>query len=555
MPRFKGASNVVTTSFDVSQGVGSLTSSSNAYVRISSSFFTPPHPSVPTHPLTTPTPHHPSQLLGVLVPGIALIIAGIVFLVFYLFAYACACCRCCGMCRNKEKKHRHHKRCAWMGVVSLALVNLALILAGISYLPGFGKGLQSVLDGTGSITTILSNSAALLSSPNSFLFTKLDGTTVTATSVFSSLTSAANTATDMYTIAKSSSCTINNVAQPTCCPSGCNNPQPTVCIFPVSDMETQSPTYDFCNALQQLAFNLNSSSNAGQGAAAPFTSAQTQLSTSIGKVPLDTAKTQVFMAGVIVLAVIAGVIALQSVMVCRSRAACCVFKGFALLSIVLTALVFVLAGIFFIVGLVGSDVCYAPGLTLTSLVGTLDPTNTLSYYLSCDANPAASLPVPIVGILAAQSALNDANSNIRTFTSSVTSSASLTASLGAGFSADATALNGYVPAANASLNLLLSDVVSCPALGGVFVTFFNGLCGGAITASIGLASLLTAAAALLALQMSFGVSVCCWHPGQEDVWEESPYAEGSGGGAPKQYPGELQLRVGAPVQQGGSVNY
>ena len=51
-------------------------------------------------------------------------------------------------------------------------------------------------------------------------------------------------------------------------------------------------------------------------------------------------------------------------------------------------------------------------------------------------------------------------------------------------------------------------------------------CGGFITSSITLATVLTAAAALLALQMSLGVEVCCRHPGDLPRWEE-PQAEGT----------------------------
>ena len=479
-----------------------------------------------------------------LVPGVALIIAGIVFLVVYLFAYWCACCRCCGWCGSATPQSRYKKRGAWIAVVFFALVNLGLILSAIAYLPGFQKGVQGVQDTGKSITTLLGNSADLLTASSNFPFTKLDGTTVEATSVFASMSGAASDAATMAT----------ELSNTPCPAQVCTTSQQQWVCLPAGSSATPDPaTSDLCSALGTVGSALASSSSASLGAADPFNSAKTQLSAPLDNPLIGTVKQQVYMGGIIVLAVIAGLIALQSLMVCPNRFSCCMFKGLAIFSVILTAIVFLLAGVFFIVGLLGSDVCYDPGATLNSLVGSLDTSGTLAYYLTCSSNPSQPLPAPVTALSAAVSGLNTAQDSVLSLTDSIQSIAGIGAILTPAFNSSLASLETRIPAANASLNLLLTDVVSCPALGGVFITFFNGLCGGFITSTIGLAAILTAAAALLAAQMSAGVSVCCWHPGHAEAWGDAP---GSGAGASGARKAEaLELRYSVPVAQGASVNY
>jgi hypothetical protein len=271
-----------------------------------------------------------------------------------------------------------------------------------------------------------------------------------------------------------------------------------------------------------------------------------QFNSQIGKIPFDQAKSQVFLAGVIVLAVISGVIALQSVLLCRNRFACCMFKGFAWVSVLLTTLVFLLAGVFILIGIPGSDVCYAPGTTLNSLVGSFDSSGTLTYYLTCGTNPALATPTAVNFLKTSQGALGDSQAGILTFTSALSSGSLSSINFGSAFNASSNSLKTRIPAANNSISLLISDVVSCPSVSGIFDSFYGGLCGGFITSAITLATVLTAAAALLTLQMSLGVEVCCRHPGDADRWEDSAPAAAMADG-PK-----LHVR-GAPMQ-GVSIN-
>lgn len=90
-----------------------------------------------------------------------------------------------------------------------------------------------------------------------------------------------------------------------------------------------------------------------------------------------------------------------------------------------------------------------------------------------------------------------------------------------------------------SLSLVLSDVLSCSAVGALIDPLFTGLCG-AITASVGIARILIAAGVLLFVQLAIGVELCCHHPGDDGAWQdEAPKQIASsappahGGGAPK----------------------
>ena len=526
MPRFKGAPNTISTDLYIPAGgdvMEALNSPRNAY------------------------------LVGAAGPSIALFIAAIVFIICYTFAYLCACCRCCcGRCGNSTPVKRSAKTGVHIVMVLLAAVNLGLILSGIAALPGFQKGIDGLMDGTAQATGVLGKASDLLTSVSgsgNFTFTKLDGSTVTTTSVAQSLALARTDAGTMLSSAQSTP--IGSGSTDNVCPS---NPA-TIRGGSYSDLD------NFCAALVALATNLDAASTTSAGAAAPLRSASTQFESISTRLPLETVKSQVFLAGVIVLAVIAGVIAIQSVLLCRSWCACCMFKGFAWVSVVLTALVFVLAGLFFIIGLPGSDVCYAPGFTLNNLVGGMDPTKTLPYYLTC-AGSAADLPDAIKSIASAQGSLGLAQGNITALTDAATAiSTAYSINFDASFNTSKTDIITHLPTANNSISLLLSDVVSCPSISGIFDTFYAGLvriyhplpahpgtlhapsplyppppsapppsslqCGGFITSSITLASVLTAAAALLVLQLSLGVEICCRHPGDAPRWEEPQAAEGA----------------------------
>lgn len=201
------------------------------------------------------------------------------------------------------------------------------------------------------------------------------------------------------------------------------------------------------------------------------------------------------------------------------------FKGLALLSTLLTALVFVIAGIFYIIGVVGSDVCYSPYESLASFVasGTDTASVTLKYYLTCDASTG------ITGTVL--QTISDSKNTIAAQLAQITGSLSVPPNIpnwspnGSPAYQTAVALlasNGAsVTASNGGLSLIISDVLSCAAVGNVIDPLLTAICGGAITSAIGIARILIAAGVLLFVQLAIGVDVCCYHPGDPNAWVEA----------------------------------
>lgn len=205
------------------------------------------------------------------------------------------------------------------------------------------------------------------------------------------------------------------------------------------------------------------------------------------------------------------------------------FKGLALLSTLLTALVFVIAGIFYIIGVVGSDVCYSPYASLASFVasGTDMASMTLKYYLTCDAT--TGIAGTVLETLTTSSA--QVTAQVLPIASLSTATAGVTTAVGssnywptAGYSSALVALNANMDkltGPNSGIGLIISDVLSCAAVGNVIDPLLTAICGGAITSAIGIARILIAAGVLLFVQLAIGVDVCCYHPGDPNAWVEA----------------------------------
>jgi hypothetical protein len=127
-----------------------------------------------------------TYLGGVVVPGLALIVIGIVMAVVYVFAYCCGCCRCCRVQRCKRDPEVYFKGmrrfvgpALAMGI--LAFVNLALVISVIVYTPNFGAGITAVGVANNDIVLLLGGAAKLLvgdaTSPATgiYSYTKVNG--------------------------------------------------------------------------------------------------------------------------------------------------------------------------------------------------------------------------------------------------------------------------------------------------------------------------------------------------------------------------------------------
>jgi hypothetical protein len=194
------------------------------------------------------------------------------------------------------------------------------------------------------------------------------------------------------------------------------------------------------------------------------------------------------------------------------------------------------------VGIMGSDVCFAPTtslMTLLSQTGTTGlPADTLSYYLQCGANPGMA-PIGALDLIA---------QNSGQLTTAATQAQSLADQVAANPSAP-----GLAPLSNPSLTYHPSDMASglnnansalgsvsaalaCTPIDALISTLFTGLCNDGISTMIALFKILIAAAVLLVIQLGIGVDLCCYHPGHAAAWEED-----EAGGAPAAGKGGIEL--------------
>ena len=389
-PRLGGASNVLPTSFSISS---------------------------PTAVGTDP------YLKGVVLPAAVLIGFGVVGLVVFGVAYACACCRCClGLkCRRNRLTYYTGVR-KYVGperaLVFFAVVNLALVLSAIAYVPGFAQGVNSVGSTLTTIYSTLYNTSAIVGTsvtttglPQQVLFIFPVRPRVRAPpppSLPARLTHRVPpTARCAERLAVSA---VQRAGLPwrrtkVCVRAGATRqwglsahaPPPPLASADVAAMSANASSDSKASTTQKALITalarawgpaVSTVQTAGQSIASAVVSFEPTKNAVISAT--NTYAALVTLSGTIILALAASLIFLQAVSVCRNRCACYVFKGLAPLTLLLTSLIFILSGVFFAVGLVGSDVCYDPNAVLGNLASTLiagEGGQTASYYLECGPSP------------------------------------------------------------------------------------------------------------------------------------------------------------------------
>ena len=86
-----------------------------------------------------------------------------------------------------------------------------------------------------------------------------------------------------------------------------------------------------------------------------LSSSAQSLGNTINSWPIENIKQSISLAGLCVLAIVAGVIFFQAMLLCPSRCANYSFKFLSFFSLTLSALVYIVAGVFLVVGVLGSD--------------------------------------------------------------------------------------------------------------------------------------------------------------------------------------------------------
>ena len=251
------------------------------------------------------------------------------------------------------------------------MLKLGLLLSALAYVPGFGNGLGGIVGSMQSVAALMTTGAALLTSPAPVA---VPGGAPAAASVATQVAAAAATASSMATAV-------------------CNN----------FLLNTTSP--DSCRQFTSLSSYVASLGGEVTAPAGVLSDAAGRLTSTLASWPVEQIKGTVTLAGLCVLAIISGLLFLQSMLICRCRCASYSFKLLSFLSLVLATLVYVLAGVFLVVGMLGSDLCFSPYAQVASLSAPIDPTLTLNYYLTCygtsAAPPSGSVPAALLNVSAA----------------------------------------------------------------------------------------------------------------------------------------------------------
>ena len=436
-----------------------------------------------------------SYLGGAVVPGLALIVVGVVMGVIYICAYCFGCCRCCRgqKCRRDRAAYfkgarRYCGPALAMGI--MAFINLGLIFSVIAYTPNFGAGITALVTAVADVKALITSAASILGTSTTaaqFVYTKIDGTRVTVIPISTSLATAAASATNASTYAKTAPAAVSAIQ----------------------------------TLLATVSTALTAASSASSSAATPLTEVVKTLDGGIPTSLLTSLQSTIGMATLGALGAIAAVIFLQSAMVCKNWFACCMFKSFSLPAIILTMLVFILAGVFYIIAIIGSDVCFSPNATLASLLGTGTDMGslTLQYYLKCATTPmdvqGALTFVGTAGALIGTAATQTGNLRDQYYAaSSSTLSAAYGSLLAANRTGDGLDLLGKVAVsmsnASSAIALVGSDTLSCAAIDAIFSQIWTGLCNGTVASAAGIARILIAASVLLLIQLGIGIDLCCY---------------------------------------------
>ena len=419
--------------------------------------------------------------------------------------------RCCGDVRCSKSRKPISAERPWcdtpLSILVLAILNFILLLAAISLLPGFGTSIYNVQTIAKDFSSTLQNAAQVMTSTTlPYTFTKFDGQKVTVTSLLNSINTGSAYASAL--ILAVNSMNFIDVAEPVTL-------RYVALLFPSLSVElTASET-----AMNTAVTYINN-------AVAPIGKAGAVLSAGVNRIPFDLIKAYISQGGVIILGIFIGFMLIQSVMVCRNRFACCMFKGLVVVSVTLTSLIFILAAFFYMIGMFGADICYSPYTVINTLVGigTADiAIASLSYYMTCIATSSTA------GTFL--ETLNNSRSSLTLATTHHTAAYTRTAAIttaypqivnyfqaGSTFGVESTAIKESLVNGTKTLNLLMEEILSCDAVGNLLIDpIITNLCGG-ITLSIGISRILITLGFFLMIQLMIGVSICAHHPGDEHAW-------------------------------------
>ena len=469
---------------------------------------------------------------GAVAIGAGMFALAVLVILIYPISYCCGLCACTSCrCRRKRDPAQITAICSPRTVYLIfGVINIALVLSVLSYLGRFPTGIKQLLDGINDFSTLITTAGRYLGDPTcegskapigASPCEKLPNLDVDQEGKKTALAISFPRILSVFGAGKSAQdavATLNGF-----CPSGGSCPSAVTSI------------------ISAIGKGMSSSVDLGDSTGSMLGNLGGTLTTILSGLPIsiDQIRSTLMTAGYGVLGLLAGWIFIFTFTVCRNSCMCFVHGASAMPTILLTFLICILAGIFYILGIVGADICYDPYMVIQRLGSSVGLSggmigDTLTYYLTCGANPAT----PRMGAL---TMVDDAIGMVGTAAAQVTalqeqvktasSQSPLYALQGpAHDSAAMKKLDDGVQMTVASIKSIVS-LLGCQGIDAILSKLFTGFCTNTIATVIGISRILIAASIMLFLQLGVGIDMCCFHPGLTSRYlsEEEVLAKESGG--------------------------
>lgn len=291
--------------------------------------------------------------------------------------------------------------------------------------------------------------------------------------------------------------------------------------------------------LNALAGMITGAQSAGTSAAAlgaQLTGAASALNSKLraGKVNVGQLGQRVFVGGIAVLGLFFGYLLLTTVTLIRTPCCAKVFRFCAFITTIVFLLVWIFAGIFLGVSLVGSDVCVAPSSAISKTInathGAVDGTaaDTLTYYTSCASANGTVSPPTAGALLQLQLGQVQFDSTVAAFASFATGPTGQNPALAVEVAATNAALN----AAGEALKQIALQA-SCTPVNSIYQTSIGAVCNTGIAHGIVEVWAFATAACILLFIITTSAARLVWrHPGDPPAKTGDPREEIVRGGGP-----------------------
>lgn len=352
---------------------------------------------------------------------------------------------CCCRANRKGRTRRVRPRGIWNKVTSspaivflLAIFVLGIILGAIGRVHGFTDGLSSFVKAIDSVIESAGKANNALSATTTFT----DGG-VTYTSLTTTLNDISSVTSAQLAICQ---------ANPGNCP------------------------VDIRDALSDLDTIITDAKVVVGDAAGPVADITDNMGSITEKVNIEDINKRIKQAAYAVLGLMAFLLTFNYFFLCPSRCASITFKILIPFTLLLFALIWVLSGVFYATGLLGSDVCVAPVESINTVTeaSSNDFLDTLNYYMQCEADPALPPAGAAQLIDDAKTMVLDGQTQFQTLLDAIDNNPGLDPTIASALQGLETNVDDLV----LTVDYLADSVFSCTSIGNIINYLVDGLCNG-----------------------------------------------------------------------------